>query len=92
MYANSEHESQDRVDRSCRQSISIARSMAKIGSRIDSDSGITMGREIDRKSPWDIPLSTRRQQWGIDRGINRQIKIGRGIEKSGIGRKINKGS
>ena len=34
-----------------------------------------------------------RQQWGIGRGINHQIKIGRGIERDeGIDRKINTGS
>ncbi len=55
------HESHDRVDRSR----SVARSIAKIGSQIESHRGITMGREIDRRSPWDRPPvnTVNRQQW-----------------------------
>ena len=53
----------------------------KIGSQIGSQgdrtdrepSRVTMGREIDRRSPGDRPPvnTVNRQQWGIGRGINR---------------------
>ena len=42
-----------------------------------------MGRQIDRSVPTGhTPVNTvNRQQWGIDRGINRQIKIDHGINR-----------
>ena len=42
-----------------------------------------MGREIDRRSPWDIPPvnTSTVNNGGIDRGINRQIKIDHGINR-----------
>ena len=52
-------------------------SRKKIGSHIGSQdrepSRVTMGREIDRRSPGDRPPvnTVNRQQWGIGRGINR---------------------
>ena len=56
---------------------SVAGMSRKIGSHIGSQdrepSRVTMGREIDRRSPGDRPPvnTVNRQQWGIGRGINR---------------------
>ena len=73
MYANSGHESHDRVDRS----ISVARSGSQIDSQDHNGSQESIGGLHGTYPCQHCQPST----WGIDRGINRQIKIDHGINR-----------